>query len=441
MRSLSVALLLLGMTAPAQTRSKPKTARPIASAASKDATSWPIESVTVQGNHIYSQAQVLAVAGIRAGQTAKKAEFDAAHERLMATGAFETVAYGYTPAPDGKSYRAKFEVVEIAQVYPAAFEDLPIDDAQLRAWLKLQDPLFGARIPATEPALNRYKKLLTEYLSAHGFNQPISVQLALENPPDLTVLFRPAGVKPSVAQVRFTDTGELKPEDLVMAMNPVAIGALFTEPRYRQLLETTIRPLYEAHGHLSVTFPKIATEQAKDVKGIVVTAQVEQGPVYKLAGVGFKGTNLPAKDLQDIAKLKAGDVVNFDEVKAAQGRVEESFRRKGYLQATSKITRSIHDAAKTLDVVVQIDTGPLFNFGKLAVVGLDIVTEPEIRKMWGLKEGKPFNPQYPNHFLDVVREQGLFDNLKTSRAETKINPDANTADVTLYFQGAPSARE
>ena len=433
MRRLLVAILILTITAPAQTRRKPKATRP---AASSTPASWPIESVTVHGNHLYSEEQVLAIAAIRPGQIAGKPEFDAAHARLMETGAFETVAYGYAPAPSGKGYAAKFDVVEITQVFPVAFEDLPLVDSEVRAWLKQKDSLFGPKIPATEPALNRYKQLVTEYLAARGYHEPISVQLALEISPDLSVLFRPAGTKPSVAQVRFTDTGEIKNEDLLLAMNPVAIGAVFTEPRFRQLLETTIRPLYEARGHLTVTFPKIATEPAKDVKGLVVTVQVEQGPVYKLGSVGFSGSRDAADDLKEFVKLKPGELANFDELKAAQARVDDSFRHRGYLKITSKIARTLHDAEKTVDVVFKLEPGPQFTLGKLDIVGLDITTEPELRKMWGLKPGKPFNPSYPNHFLDVVREQGLFDNLGATSAETKINPGPLTVDVTLYFKGS-----
>ncbi len=200
MRRLSIALLILSVTATAQTRRRPKATR--APVASTTPASWPIESVTVHGNHLYSQEQVLAIAAIHPGQIAGKPEFDAAHARLMETGAFETVAYGYSPAPSGKGYAAKFDVVEITQVFPTAFEDLPLVDSEVRAWLKQKDPLFGPKIPATEPALNRYKQLVTEFLAARGYHEPISVQLALENPPDLSVLFRPAGTKPSVAQVR-----------------------------------------------------------------------------------------------------------------------------------------------------------------------------------------------------------------------------------------------
>jgi outer membrane protein insertion porin family len=444
LRSLLIALLICSIAATAQTRRKPKT-RPAVAASNKEATSWPLDTLSVEGNHAYSQAQVLAVAGLRAGQTVGKPDFEAARERLLATGAFETVGYSYAPAANGKGYSASFEVVEVTQLFPLMFQDLPVDDAQIRAWLKQKDPLFepkmfGPKIPATEPALNRYKQLVSEYLAAHNYHEPISARLASEAPPELAVVFRPEAPRPSIARIIFANTGEIAAGDLQTAMYPVAIGVVYSEARFRQLLDTTIRPLYEAHGYLRVAFPKIDTQAATDVKGIVVTTQVEQGPVYKLAAVAFAGTTMAAEDLQKVAKLKTGELANFDEIKLAQSRIEQTIRRSGYMRVNSRIVRNLHDAEKTVDVTFQIEPGPQFTFGKLTIAGLDITSEPTVRKMWGLKEGKPFNPEYPDHFLDVVKEQGLFDNLKSTLAETKVNTDTKTVDVTLYFKGGSPAR-
>ena len=59
--------------------------------------------------------------------------------------------------------------------------------------------------------------------------------------------------------------------------------------------------------------------------------------------------------------------------------------------------------------------------------------EAAIRRMWTPKPGKPFNADYPDHFLDRVKEDGVFDNLQKTRAAVKVNEQDHTADVTLYF--------
>ena len=58
---------------------------------------WPIESLSVEGLKNYSQQQVLEVAGLKAGQLATKEDFEAARDRLLKAGVFETVGYRFAP--------------------------------------------------------------------------------------------------------------------------------------------------------------------------------------------------------------------------------------------------------------------------------------------------------------------------------------------------------
>jgi outer membrane protein insertion porin family len=415
----------------AQTRRPRKPAAATPATAKTDQSSWPLETLKVEGNQNYTAAQILAVAALRIGQTVGKPEFEAARDRLDATGVFDRIGYRFTPAKDGKGFDGTLEVAEMGQMFAMRFEDLPVTDAQVREWLKQKDPLFAPKIPATKRELDRYAHWITEFLAQNNHPEPVLGKLTNEGSPDLMILFRPAKQKPSVARVIFKDTGDLPAGLLQTAMYGVAIGMVYGEPQFRLLLDTTIRPLYDAKGLIRVSFPKIEIEPAKDVTGIVVTVQVEPGPVYKLGKVTIQGVD--PDSLPKLANLTSGKPVNFDEAKAAQERIADSMHRSGYIQVTSQVKRDVHDAEKTVDVTIAVTPGPQFVMGKLDIVNLDIETEPVIRKLWGLQPGKPFNTDYPQHFLDRVKEQGLFDNLKSMRQETKVNQKENTVDVTLYF--------
>ncbi|HTR34647.1 MAG TPA: POTRA domain-containing protein [Bryobacteraceae bacterium] len=437
MNRLPIAILLVSLAGAASSQthhSRKPAATPTAPAAK---SSWPIETLSVEGNHNYTAEQVLAVLGLHTGEAVDQAKFDAARVKLSATGAFNNVAYRYAPAKDGQGYDVTFEVSEIEQVYPLRFEDLPATDAQLRAWLKQKDPLFAPKIPATEPVVNRYVQWVTEYLAQLGDHEPITGKLASDATPDLSILIRPAKARPSVAHVVFTNTGDLPSGLLQTQMYGVAIGMPYTEPRFRLLLDSAARPLYEARGMIRVAFPKITTEPAKDVDGITVTVQVEQGPVYKLDRVRFTGADTPYQELVNLAHLRSNQPANFDDVKAAQARIRDSLRNQGHLDASSQIKRDVNDGERTVDVTFQIQPGPLYTMGQLNIVGLDIESEPVIRKMWGLAAGRPFNPGYPDHFLSRVKEGGIFDNLKTTSSDTKVNPGDHSVDVTLYFNKKP----
>jgi outer membrane protein insertion porin family len=436
MKRLPLLLVLLAAVVAAgsaQTRRARKPPAPPAPSPAADNFAWPLETLTVEGNHDYTAEQILAIAGLHVGDKADKPQFEAARQRLAATGAFENVGYRFSPAQDGKGYDAVIEVAELGPLYPLRFEDLPAKDAQLRGWLKQKDPLFEDKIPATKPEVDRYVEWISEYLSAHGYKDPVLGKVTTEANSGLIVVFRPATPLPSIARVKFTDTGAVPASVLQSAMYGVSVGALYTEAYFRELLNTTARPKYEALGMVRVAFPKIETKPATDVKGLEVTVQVEPGPVYKLGRVTFLGGTSSERELARLANLKSNQTVNFDDVKAAQGRIAASLRRSGYLQAGSEVTRDVNDAGKIVNLTFAIAPGPLFTLGQLDIVGLDIESQPVIRKMWALAPGKPFNPDYPDHFLNAVKERGVFDNLKKTRSETKINRSARTVDVTLYF--------
>ena len=71
----------------------------------------------------------------------------------------------------------------------------------------------------------------------------------------------------------------------------------------------------------------------------------------------------------------------------------------------------------------------------MKIEGLDIHAEPVVRKMWGMKEGRPFNVEYPDKFLASIREQGMFEHLGNTKALLSIDEKSNSVDVTLLFKG------
>ena len=431
-------LLLAIVASPAQTR---RTRKPAAPAAENETTPappppgspWPIETLSVEGNHLYTAQQILAVAGVRAGEVLGKADFEAARDRLNATGAFDNVGYHFAPAPDAKGYDASFEVTEVPQVFPLRFQDLPATDAELRALLKQKFPLFGEKIPATKGVLDRYVASISEFLAAKNYHEPIIGKPTSDATSDLIIVFRPAKGRPSIARVKFSGAGDLPTGILETAIYGVAVGLPYDEPEFRLLLDTQIRPVFEARGMIRVAFPKVTTEPSKDVDGVDVSVEVTPGPVYILEHVSFTGAEAPREPFAKLANLKTNQTANFDEVKAGRDRIIASMRSSGHLDASTDVKRDVNDKDKKVSIVIDVVPGPLYTLGKLQILGLDIESEPVIRKMWTIAPGKPFNVEYPDHFLDRVKKGGVFDNLKSTRSETKINKPDHTVDVTLYF--------
>jgi len=432
MNPAAVLLLSCALATPAQRpESKPARAKPSSSAA---AQLWPVQTVTVTGNENYSEQQILEVAGLRPGQMASAKDFEAARDRLAATGAFQSIEFRFAPAPGGKAYVVTFHVAEAGPLFPVRFDELGLPEQEIRQHLRKVDPLFGDRIPATEALLKRYAAAIEELLERRGRRQAVLGRLEAEAGEPLAAVFGPAVERPPIAEVRFLNNQVIPGAALQRAISGVAVGVRYSEKRFRQLLDASVRPLYEARGRVRVAFPEIRLEPAKDVKGVVVTVKVAEGESYRLGAVRLEGGPLPPEELLRLGNFKTDDLFNAEQIQAGLERIEKRLRREGYLRAQALAERQIHDEKKTVDLLIRLEPGPQYVFGKLSIEGLDLVGEAAIRRMWTLKPGQPFNADYPDYFLTRVREEGLFDNLKKTRALAQPHDETLTVDVTLEFR-------
>jgi outer membrane protein assembly factor BamA len=420
MRAWFLSLVLFALLAPAQSPSVP----------------YPLTNLTIQGNKRFTPVQIIGASGLKIGQAVSKDNFDVARARLLETGAFESVGYEFKPNAAKTGYDATFDVAEVALMYSYRFEDLQVADEILRAALAKQEILMVQVIPATRQVLERYERTLTQAL---GGKFEVEGKLTYDLPGAPTILFRPSAQRPRISEVHLTGNESVPATELLNKFADVAVGTEFSDAAVRRLLDASVRPLYEARGRMRVAFPKIIGEPSKqpEVVGVSVTVAVEEGPLYKLGEVRFTGAaTKQAKELEDLVKWRKVDTINFDEIKTGLDRIVKRYKSTGNLHAVARADRSINDKEHIVDLAVNVVAGPIFTFGKLEVRGLDVISEPAIRKMWGAKEGKPFDAGYPETFLKDVHDQGIFDNLGDTTSQMKINEDAKTVDVTLVFLGS-----
>jgi len=427
-----LALLLVVIALSAFGQQKKKTT-PAPAPDPQPQTVFPLETLKVEGNGRIPAEKIIAVAGLKIGAAVVKSDFDAARDRLLATGAFESVGCEFKPSASNTGYAGMIEVVEVEQLYPYRFEDLPVSDDAIRAALRKQEQLLGDQIPGTKDVLDRYVRTVQQMV---GPAVKVSGKL-VSDIGQYAIVFRPDIPRDRVAEVRFTGNEVVPTRALIDALSEVAVGTEFSDTTMRLMIDASVRRLYDARGRIGVSFPKIETARALDADGVIVKIAVSEGPSYSLGEVSFAGVSRSdAEELKKVANLQSKDVANFDEINAALDRIYPRFRNKGYLHISGHVDRAIDDKAHKVDVTLTIDPGEQFVMGKLEIVGLDLITEPPIRKVWRLNPGAPFEPDYPDAFLKDIRDQGVFDNLGKTRAETNIDEKTHVVDVKLFFAGA-----
>jgi outer membrane protein insertion porin family len=399
---------------------------------------YPLEALRVEGNQKLTPDKILAVAALKIGEPVIRTDFDQARRRLMATGAFQSVAYEFKPSADSKGVDGVLRVVEVEYWFPYRFEDLPASEDALRAMLRKQEVILGDRIPATREVITRYTAAIEEFLNG---KVEVTGKVISDVPGQPAIVFRPPAARPNIAEVHFLGNDVLPTAALVNSLAPVAVGVPYSDATMHELLDASTRSQYEERGRVGVTFPKIVVEKAAKIDGVSVTITVNEGESYNLGTV--KVTGVPpdeADGIRNIGKWRSGDIANLELVRSGALKITDRLRSNGYLNATAKTDRTIHENDHTVDALITVSAGPQYHMGKLTIEGLDMLTEPQIRKVWIMNPGSPFRPDYPDQFLKNLRAEGVFDNLGETRAEKTVNEKNKIVDVKLFF-GAAKPKE
>ena len=252
------------------------------------ARDFNIDSITIEGARILSAKAITAAAELKTGAPGSTAIFDAARDRLLATGYFDSVSYRFRTSQSG-GFDLSFDVAEITQLFPLRVEGLPVTTADAAQYLKANDPLFTGRVPGTQPAIERTTRELEALLASRNTPAKILGKVIAAGPNQFEVDFTPPNGLPPVASVAFEGSKLITAMLLQNRAAAVAFGQPYTEAGFRILLENQIRPLYESKGHLRVTFPKIVATPSPKVRGMDVTVTVDEGPEYKLTRVAVTG--------------------------------------------------------------------------------------------------------------------------------------------------------
>jgi outer membrane protein assembly factor BamA len=436
MRRLIAAILMASMALMAQAPAKKRATRTKAAAPAK--TGGPaIETLQFEGASRLSEAELTRLSGIKRGDAPTKEVFEAAKDRLLATGCVETVSWRYGPSAAGTGYAAVIAITEADQFIPWSIDRLPLTEGEFAAAASEEIPCFGKDIPTYERYLNRATALVQKLLNAKGVKEEATAKVGLVDGKTIAVVFQPKTPPPNIYDVQFTGNKAVPGPDLRKPLAQAAIGMPYNENLFRQLLDNQTKPIYETIGRLTVKFPsvKVVPAAQPEVKGVLVIVEVDEGPVYTMEEVKVEGAPMEEAEIEKLAQFERGKTVNYTNLGLAMERVLGELRNRGYLRAAYKALRSIDEEKKTTTMTIQVDPGGQFTMGRLIIVGLDVITEPAIRKLWIMEAGKPYRKDYPEFFLNQVRTRGVLDFLGETKADEKVDEAARRVDVTLTFKG------
>lgn len=401
---------------------------------------YPLRALEIVGAHNFDKDRISAETGLALGAMVDKNDFDKALANLDNAGVFETVQYRYDPHGDG--YKVTITVQEVEQLYPVRLDGFNAPSEDLMALLREKVPLFAERVPSTGTMALRIGNTLQQHWSEAGNESKIIGRLAPIEGGELAMLFQPETELQTIAFVTFEGSQAIHPLELQRVFNPTAMGEAYSKSRLMELLHFNIRPLFEEKGRMNVQFEEASVERDPGSSGLLVKVNVEDGPAYTYGKVQKpEAFGLPADAVNKIFKIDSGDPVDMKVVRDSQAELDERYRRNGFLRADTKLETNVDHDAHTVDLSWTVTPGPLYKLRRLVIKGLDILSEPVVRKRWGMQIGDPYDANYPAYFLDRIRAEQMFDNLENTRFYRDIDETAKTVQVTLIFEGKKPVKD
>ena len=96
--------------------------------------------------------------------------------------------------------------------------------------------------------------------------EPIVGKVTQTGAEQYAIVFRPARNLPAVAQVTFQGNKVVPQGVLREVVHGTAIGSPYTEKAFRELLNNTVRAVYEQRGRVRVAFTEVRAEPVNECR-------------------------------------------------------------------------------------------------------------------------------------------------------------------------------
>jgi outer membrane protein assembly factor BamA len=370
-----------------------------------------LAALKVTGTTRYTDKEILAASGLQIGQFAADGDFREAVQRLGNSGLFTGVVYSYTSS--GTSIKLELQLTDIdaSKLVPAHFDNFVwFTDDELTRELQKRVPLFKSLLPIKGNLPDRVSEALQSILSDKQYPGRVDyLREGDEAGGDLHGIdYHVEEVGIAIRNVEFPGaSSELAP--LLTAAARTLTGAEYTRTSVAAVAKFDLLPIYLQRGYLKASFApsdarvlsQTAAVDSQDRAQLEVEAMipVTPGKIYSTSGVAWRGNSaLSTAEVAPLIHLPEGEPADAVRLLRDIESVSKHYRSRGYLTVQIKPDAQFDDAKNTVHYDLNLVEGDLYRMGELEILGLDTQTTAHLRAAWTLRQGQPYNADYPNQF-------------------------------------------
>jgi outer membrane protein insertion porin family len=397
-----------------------------AAAAQKQSTSGKAASVAayrlialkVTGTACYTDKEILAASGLQMGQNAADGDFKEAVRRLGDSGLFTEVAYSYSSSSAGTRLELQLADTDKRKLVPAHFENFVwFTDDELRTALQSRVSLFKQLLPVAGNLPDRVSEALQAILTEKQFPGRVDfLRNAEESSGTLSAIdYRVEEISIRIRGVEFPGASPEQTALLTAAAHRLT-GAEYGRSSLAAVAKFDLLPVYLQRGYLKAAFgPSDARvvpqpSPAADAQGpaelqVDAIVPVTPGKIYSTSSVDWNGNSaITTREIAPLLHLPPGQPADAVRLLRDIENVSKLYRSRGYMTVRIKPDAQFHDEKSTVHYDLNVVEGDLYRMGELEILGLDTQAKALMLAAWTLREGQPYNADYPKKFLDDTRQ-------------------------------------
>lgn len=349
------------------------------------------KTIQFQGDPEYSDAELLAAAGLKKGVVLGFTEMQDYCKRLLATGAFSTVAFKF----DGQDLI--FMLAPSTDLFPVRLENLPLTPGKdLDAKLHDQIPLYHGQVPAEGGLTDDVTAALEKILADQGFQATVT---AVASPPqapgkggfvDYSVTSPPV----VVGDIRLSGNSapiEQGAQDILAKLT----GLPYDSTGSVNQITTYLGNYYQDKGYVEVAVeaaPAGAPTVAAGAIRVPFEVSVSPGAQYRLAAIKLAPGLLVAQaDFDRQAQIHPGDIADGQHVTQNWEYISRQYHNHGYIKASVHPVPTFDREKGTVSYAVTVDPGPVYTMGTLTIENVSDDLRAAMLAAWKMPQGSVFN--------------------------------------------------
>lgn len=210
-----------------------------------------------------------------------------------------------------------------------------------------------------------------------------------------------------------------------------------------ELQDVGIRGMLQDSGYFKAKVKVDArlVDRNEQLNRYALMLHIDGGPQYRLGNVHFKPADpdkvllaFSARELRQHVRMRRGDLFSVAKVRSSMEEITKLYATKGYIDVVPEPELLNDDDGGPIDLVMKIDEGKQYRFGKIEFLGLDEGSQNQLKPQ--LRQGDSFNKALVDELLkrntSVLPADASWQDVHLTR-----NAKEGVVDVRFDFYSCP----